>query len=569
MKIHIVKQGDTLFELSKKYDVPLQKIIEANPQISNPDELSIGMKVKIPTSAVPVEEGIIYKHTVKQGDSLWKLSKAWGLPLQALVNANPQLSDPNVLNVGDVINIPGAANPGANNPSNTAAPNPNLVSPIQKKNTAPIENVKPENIKPENIQPENIKPENVMPENIKPIAENPKPENIKPIAENPKPAPIVKPESIKLESVKVENIKIIENVMPVVPQQVPQMEVKPIKYEEPPCPPTPHCPELVSPFQFKVEQPPMPVAGQHPPYSPCGCSGHGTHHHENLYSPYHFENENVSSYYDFPPAWPNEAAMGEYPGLSNAPYQSPQYMNPCAPVHPYAHENLPYHHSHHTHHTHSHHSHHHPHGYPEAGNVMPESYTPNAPFPGSDNLPWGQAQLSSNVAPLYGANANVSPNASVSPGSILPNSSVSPNVAYPYSAPYYEPHHTYSPCGCSGHSAVQPYTNAPFAVQPYQAAMPNVPVSPLGGFGAPEQMHHEDWHKGGSREDTANIQAADQVEERTDSTGQNTDTPQQAQKDANISEVRKGKPERSSEAKNKKPTTRKKRSRKRNPWINN
>lgn len=252
--------------------------------------------------------------------------------------------------------------------------------------------------------------------------------------------------------------------------------------------------------------------------------------------------------------------MGEYPGLSNAPYQSPQYMNPCAPAHPYAHGNLPYHH--HSHH----HSHHQPHVYPEAGNVMPESYAPNAPFPGSDNSPWGQAQLSSNVAPLYGA--NVSPNASVSPASVLPNSSVSPNVAYPWSAPYYEPHHTYSPCGCSGHSTIQPYANAPFAVQPYQAVMPNVPVSPLGGFGAPEQMHHEDWYKGGNREDTANIQAADQAKEKN-STDQGTDTPEQAQKDANISEVRKGKPERSSEAKNKKPATRKKRSRKRNPWINN
>ncbi|GAA0137910.1 hypothetical protein YSY43_47510 [Paenibacillus sp. YSY-4.3] len=539
MKIHIVKQGDTLFELSKKYDVPLQKLIEANPQISNPDELSIGMKVKIPASAVPVEEGVIYKHTVKQGDSLWKLAKAWGLPLQALVDANPQLSDPNVLNVGDVINIPGAAQSGTNNPSNNIAPNPNQVSPIGKKNTAPIENVKPENIKPENIKPENIKPE-----------------NIKPIAENPKPAPIVMPESIKLESVKVENIQIVENVMPVpvIPPQVPQMEVKPIKYEEPPCQPKPHYPELISPYQFQVEQPPMLMAEQALPYPPCGCSGHGKHH-ENLYSPYQFENENVSSYYDFPPAWPNEAAMGEYPGLSNAPvYQSPQYMNPCAPVHPYAHENLPYHH----------HYHHQPHVYPEAVNVMPESYAPNAPISGSDNSPWGQAQLSSNIAPISGAN-------------VAPNTSVSPSVTYPWSAPYYEPHHTYSPCGCSGHSAVHPYANAPFPVQPYanapypmqpyQTAMPNVPMSPLGAFGVPGHMHED--YKGGIREDTANIQAADQAEERTYSTSQGTDTPQQAQKDANISEVREGKPGRSTESKSKKPAGRKKHSRKRNPWINN
>lgn len=102
MKIHIVKQGDSLYALSQKYGVPLQKIIEANPQISNPNVLGIGDKVKIPTAPVSVPENseVYYKHTVKQGDTLWKLSKAWGIPLKDMVEANPQLKNPNVLMLG-------------------------------------------------------------------------------------------------------------------------------------------------------------------------------------------------------------------------------------------------------------------------------------------------------------------------------------------------------------------------------------------------------------------------------------------------------------------------------------
>ncbi|WP_110931767.1 LysM peptidoglycan-binding domain-containing protein [Paenibacillus bouchesdurhonensis] len=520
MKIHIVKKGDTLFDLSKKYNVPLQKLIEANPQISNPDELSIGMKVKIPTTAVPVEEGIIYKHTVKQGDSLWKLAKAWGLPLQALVNANPQLSDPNVLKVGEVINIPGAASSGSNNPPDNIGANPAPISPMGKKNTAPKENIKAENIKPENI----------------------KPENVKPIAENPKPAPIVKPESIKLESVKVENIKIVENVMPmpVIPQQLPQMEVKPMKYEEPPCMPKQPCPELISPYQFQVEQPPMLMAEQKLPYPPCGCSDHGKQP-ENLFQPYQVENQKVSSYYDYPPVWQNEAVMGEYPGLSNAPmYQSPQYVSPCAPEHyaPYGHQP---------------HQACQPYGYPEPENVMPENYWPNAPFPGGDNAPWGgQAQLSSNNAPLYATH-------------------VSPNAPYsnPCHTPYFGPMHAYSPCGCPGYAApIQPYANAPYLAQPYQGGMPNMPVSPMGGYGVPDQMQ-ENCYKGGKREEDLASQE-NESEERGSDAEQMTGTTQEATKEARISEAKKSKQQgRSAAPKGKKSTSRKKYSSRRNPWINN
>ncbi|GGG02358.1 hypothetical protein GCM10010912_53960 [Paenibacillus albidus] len=108
MKIHIVKQGDTLYALSQKYGVPLLKMIEANPQISNEDVLSVGAKVKIPTVPVPVPDSseVYYKHTVKQGDSLWKLSKAWGIALKEMIDANPQLKNPNALLVGEVVNVP-------------------------------------------------------------------------------------------------------------------------------------------------------------------------------------------------------------------------------------------------------------------------------------------------------------------------------------------------------------------------------------------------------------------------------------------------------------------------------
>jgi morphogenetic protein associated with SpoVID len=108
VKIHIVKQGDTLYALSQKYGVPLQTIIETNPQLSNPDVLEVGDKVKIPSApvAVPGNSELFHKHTVKQGDTLWKLSKAWGILLKDIIEANPQLKNPDALKIGEIVNIP-------------------------------------------------------------------------------------------------------------------------------------------------------------------------------------------------------------------------------------------------------------------------------------------------------------------------------------------------------------------------------------------------------------------------------------------------------------------------------
>ncbi|GIP31385.1 LysM peptidoglycan-binding domain-containing protein [Paenibacillus sp. J2TS4] len=150
MKIHIVKKGESLYQLSKKYHVDLDKLIEFNPQIADPDKIDVGMKVKIPSTSIPVEQpasDIAHKHIVQQGDTLWKLSQKWGIPLKAMIDANPQLKNPSILMTGQLVYIP-KWNPNAPNVSgNDAAHEANLGAqsnvmpmnvPPHKKNTAAI-----------------------------------------------------------------------------------------------------------------------------------------------------------------------------------------------------------------------------------------------------------------------------------------------------------------------------------------------------------------------------------------------------------------------------------------------
>jgi spore coat assembly protein SafA len=48
LKVHTVQKGDTLWKISKANGISLESLIAANPQIANPDKIDVGMKVNIP-----------------------------------------------------------------------------------------------------------------------------------------------------------------------------------------------------------------------------------------------------------------------------------------------------------------------------------------------------------------------------------------------------------------------------------------------------------------------------------------------------------------------------------------
>lgn len=48
MKIHTVKKGDTLWQIAKTHNVTLDELMDANPQITNPNQIYIGDKIFIP-----------------------------------------------------------------------------------------------------------------------------------------------------------------------------------------------------------------------------------------------------------------------------------------------------------------------------------------------------------------------------------------------------------------------------------------------------------------------------------------------------------------------------------------
>ncbi|MBL0387493.1 LysM peptidoglycan-binding domain-containing protein [Tumebacillus sp. ITR2] len=48
MKVYSVQKGDSMWKISKMWSIPLDQLIAANPQIANPDQIDVGMQINIP-----------------------------------------------------------------------------------------------------------------------------------------------------------------------------------------------------------------------------------------------------------------------------------------------------------------------------------------------------------------------------------------------------------------------------------------------------------------------------------------------------------------------------------------
>ena len=117
---HTVKQGQTLFSIAKLYNSTVDDILNANPGCTT--ILSIGQVLNVPSGSAANAEAAqstaqniaanaaqpkaaTRKHTIKWGETLYRLSVNYNVSVEAICAANPGLSPEN-FHAGDVITIP-------------------------------------------------------------------------------------------------------------------------------------------------------------------------------------------------------------------------------------------------------------------------------------------------------------------------------------------------------------------------------------------------------------------------------------------------------------------------------
>ena len=112
--VYVVQSGDTLLAIARKFGVTTTQIIEAN-SISNPNRISVGQRLVIPTGEVaeavtapepePEPEPVVVTYTVRSGDSLWGIARKFGVSSSALAELNG-INNANFIRVGQVLKIP-------------------------------------------------------------------------------------------------------------------------------------------------------------------------------------------------------------------------------------------------------------------------------------------------------------------------------------------------------------------------------------------------------------------------------------------------------------------------------
>ena len=102
--VYKVKRGDTLFSIAKKYNMRVDTLRKLNNLKLHP-KLKPGMELTVLGKPVTIQKRKKpTKHIVKRGDTLWSIAKKYGLTIYELRILNPKLAR-GVLKRGSVLNV--------------------------------------------------------------------------------------------------------------------------------------------------------------------------------------------------------------------------------------------------------------------------------------------------------------------------------------------------------------------------------------------------------------------------------------------------------------------------------
>lgn len=90
-----VQPGETLYAVSRRANVPVRTLIEAN-RLEPPYDVAPGRRLALPSSQ---------QHTVQRGETLYSISRLYGVDTSTLARSN-QLSPPYAVSAGQVLTLP-------------------------------------------------------------------------------------------------------------------------------------------------------------------------------------------------------------------------------------------------------------------------------------------------------------------------------------------------------------------------------------------------------------------------------------------------------------------------------
>ena len=124
--IHTVTKGQSLYSISSMYNIPVADIVKLNP--GSDGGIKAGQALKIPQTSA--DNQVVF-HTIQSGETLYKLSVKYGVSVERICRANPGLSAKN-FRIGQVIAIPPTGK--ASSEANVQPAEPVVQAPVVQKN---------------------------------------------------------------------------------------------------------------------------------------------------------------------------------------------------------------------------------------------------------------------------------------------------------------------------------------------------------------------------------------------------------------------------------------------------
>ena len=90
-------KGDTLRKIAAKFNTTVGAILKVNPQITNPNVIYVGQAITIPAA--------VSTYAVQRGDTLRIIANKFGTTVAALLALNPGIKNPNLIYVGQVLRV--------------------------------------------------------------------------------------------------------------------------------------------------------------------------------------------------------------------------------------------------------------------------------------------------------------------------------------------------------------------------------------------------------------------------------------------------------------------------------
>jgi len=94
---YYVQKGDILRIIAAKFGTTVDAVLKVNPNISNPNVIYVGQAISIPAG--------VTTYVIQKGDTLRIIANKFGTTVDALLALNPKISNPNVIYIGQVITV--------------------------------------------------------------------------------------------------------------------------------------------------------------------------------------------------------------------------------------------------------------------------------------------------------------------------------------------------------------------------------------------------------------------------------------------------------------------------------